>query len=76
LQSQRGYIATAAGMAGLIATLNKPEQARCVDAWIARHDASDFAPIRRAMQKNGSYHPLGVIIAVLQKACGSFKYKM
>ncbi|ODR95210.1 hypothetical protein AUC70_05795 [Methyloceanibacter stevinii] len=68
------YISTAAMMAGVIATQNKPPQARCVDQWISKNHDSGFLPVVDAMKKFSDVHPAGVIIAVLTKACGSFKY--
>jgi hypothetical protein len=73
-ESQKGYISTAVMMAGSIAAQNKQEQARCIDGWAAQHDATGFRPVVEAMQRFPDYHPAGVILAVLQKACGSFKY--
>lgn len=73
-ESQKGYIGASVMMAGSIAAQNKVEQARCIDEWAAKHDPTGFRPVTEAMQKFPDYHPAGVILAVLQKACGSFKY--
>ncbi len=72
--SQQGYITTAAGMAGVIATQNNRSQATCIDNWLAKHRTNGFQPIISAMTKNPEYHPMGIIAGILQKACGSFKY--
>lgn len=72
--TQETYISTAAGMAGVIATQNKPSQATCIDNWIARYRESGYQPVIETMHKYPNYHPQGVIIAVLQKACGTFRY--
>lgn len=73
-ESQKGYISTAIMMAGSIAAQNKQEQARCIDDWATKHREAGYLPVIEAMQKHPDYHPAGVIIAVLQKVCGSFKY--
>lgn len=73
-ESQKGYISTAVMMAGSIAAQNKQEQARCIDDWAMKNRDGGYRPVIDAMQKYPDYHPAGVIIAVLQKACGSFKY--
>ncbi|WP_439543306.1 hypothetical protein [Hyphomicrobium sp.] len=73
-ESQSSYIGTAVMMAGVIASKNVPEQARCIDKWAATHIASGYQPVIEAMQNFPEYHPTGVIIAVLQKSCGSFDY--
>jgi len=61
-------------MAGVIATQNNPQQAKCVNDWIAENQDVGYASVIHTMRQNPQYHPHGVIIAVLQKACGSFKY--
>ena len=71
---RENYITIAAGMAGVIATQNNAQQAKCVNGWIAQNRSTGYADVIQTMQKYPSYHPHGVIIAVLQKACGSFKY--
>jgi len=68
------YISTAAGMAGVIATQNRPDQAKCIDRWVAENSANGFEPALDVMRKQPKFHPLGVLLAVLQKSCGSFKY--
>lgn len=73
-QAQSSYISTAAAMAGVIATQNKPSAATCVDDWIAANSSTHFEPVLSVVRKQPQYHPLGVILAVLQKQCGSFKF--
>lgn len=62
-------------MAGTVASLNNPSQARCVDDWAAQHRSSGYQPVIDAMQKYPDDHPSGLILAVLVKACGPFKYR-
>lgn len=71
---QRGYISTSAMMAGLIAAQNDRKQAMCVDDWVALHRSEGYSPVIDAMKKYPDDHPTGLVLAVLQKACGSFKY--
>lgn len=75
VESQKSYISTAVMMAGVIAAQNVPEQAQCIDRWTSEHDGSGYKPVIEAMQRLPDYHPSGVILAVLNKACGSFEYK-
>lgn len=73
-QEQRSYILTSTVMAGLVAGQNRKSQTRCIDDWVGQHEGSGFQPILKTMRQYPAYHPSGVIIAVLQKACGSFRY--
>jgi len=73
-ESQKGYILSSVMMAGVIATQNRPSQAECIDAWVAQHHESGYRPIIEAMRTYPDDHPMGLIVAVLQKECGSFKY--
>ena len=75
LNSQSFYFRTAIGMAGLIASYNDKKHARCIEGWYFDDTPKAEASLRQAMQKFGEYHPRGVILAVLKKACGSFEYK-
>lgn len=73
--SERGnYIVIAAGMAGLIAGQNRPEQSRCIDRWVHENRQQGYQSVISAMRKFPNHHPSAVLIAVLQKACGSFSY--
>ena len=72
--SQEFYFRTAIGMAGLIASQNDQHQARCILDWYFTKERTARDAILSAMQQYPDYHPRGVILAVLQKACGTFKY--
>lgn len=73
--SQKGYITSSAMMAGMIATQNQPGQAKCVDDWaVTKFDAS-YRTVVETMKLFPDHHPTAVILAVLQKACGPFKYR-
>ena len=73
-ESQRFYLDASIGMAGLIASFNDKESARCVEDWYFTDQAKAEDVILDAMKRFPDYHPRGVIVAVLQKACGDFKY--
>ncbi|MFA5951674.1 MAG: hypothetical protein WC807_15460 [Hyphomicrobium sp.] len=73
-ENQRGYVTTAAMAAGLIAAGNRKEQAKCIDDWGAEHRKDGYKPVIDAMKRLPDYHPMAIIIAVFEKACGEFKY--
>ena len=73
-QGRRSYIATSVMMAGVIAGQNKPEQAKCIGQWMSKSEAAGFPSVKDAMQRFPEHHPTGIIVAVLEKACGSIKY--
>lgn len=74
-ESQLGYIETAIGMAGLIATQNDTQQSSCIDGWYYSDKPGKSKIITDFMRNNPDYHPRGVILAILQKQCGSFTYR-
>ena len=73
-ENQKGYISASAMMAGLIATQNVPDQAKCIDRWVADEATRGYPRIAEAMKAHGDYHPTAVIMSVLQKECGAVKY--
>jgi len=73
-EAQNSYITTSVVMAGVIAGQNKPDQAKCIDQWMADNEAAGFPSVKGAMSRFPDHHPSGVIVAVLEKACGSVKY--
>lgn len=72
--SQKSYIGTAVVAATVIASLNAPTQAKCMDDWVAKNRDEGYQPVLEAMRKYPDDHPMGMVLAVLQKACGSLKY--
>ena len=74
-ESQKSYIGTSVMMAGTVASLNNQTQARCVDDWAAQHQGGGYQPVIDVMRKYPDDHPSGLILAVLVKACGPFKYR-
>lgn len=73
-ESQSGYIGASAMMAGLIATQNNRAQAVCIDDFVAKQKPLGYPQIVEAMRKYGEYHPSAIIMGVLEKACGKFKF--
>ncbi len=72
--SRNSYVRTAVGMAALIAVSNNSEQADCIGDWFFSDRAKSESIIYKAMEHFGDYHPLGIIVAILEKQCGSFSY--
>ena len=62
-------------MTGIVATQSRKDIARCIDDWYSgdqtvqneRHQL-----VIDTIQDNPSYNPQAVILAILQKQCGSF----
>jgi len=73
-ESQKSYIASSAMMAGLIASQNNAAQAACIDDWGTKQRDAGYADVVDAMRRFPTHHPSAVIVAVLDKASGSFKY--
>lgn len=71
--SQDGYIQTSVTMAAVIAAQVNGEVAGCLDAWYAPGQpvqSERNALIRSFIAEHADFHPSGVILAVLQDACG------
>lgn len=73
-EQQRGFISTAAIAAGVIASLNREGQARCIDDWGAKYRGGGYQPVLEAMKKLPNFHPMAVTLTVIEKACGEFRY--
>ncbi|MEM7530474.1 MAG: hypothetical protein AAF416_23060 [Pseudomonadota bacterium] len=74
--SQDSYIQSSVMMAGVIGSQIKPEIARCIDGWYFRSAAAKEAAndrVRGAITRYADHHPSGVILAVVQQECGTFK---
>jgi len=72
--SQKSFINSSVVMASLIASENSRSQADCLNAWSAKHVGDGYQPVLDAMRRFLNHHPTGVVLAVLQKACGPFRY--
>lgn len=72
--SRRSYVQNALMMANMIAVENNRGQADCISNWYFSDRPRKDAFIDSVMQKYPTHHPMGVILAVIEKQCGSFKY--
>ena len=71
--SQNSFFQTSIGMAGVIASQNRREAARCIDQWYFADKAVQQRRnehIRSVLEQNPSYHPQATILAIIRKACG------
>ena len=73
-EAQANYISTSAVAAASIAALNSQSQGKCLGDWVSKYRAGGYQPVLEAMRKYPDDHPTGLILAVLQKECGAFKY--
>lgn len=73
-ESQAFYFRTSVTMAGVIASQNNREQARCVDRWHEEQNARGFEALLSAMRTHSTYHPQAVVLWLLQHECGSFRF--
>lgn len=72
--SQNFYIRTSVGMAGLIAGRNDKAQGDCLDKWYFGDETKANNQILDVMRQYPEYHPRGVIVAMMEKICGSIIY--
>ena len=68
------YIRTSIGMASLIAAKNDKAHADCLAKWYFSDQSKKNDFIYGIMKQYPDHHPRGIIMAVLQKQCGSFQY--
>ena len=71
--SQDSYFSTSIGMAGVIASQNRREVARCIDEWYfadksKQRDRNQF--IRDTLRTYPDFDPQATILAIVQKVCG------
>lgn len=74
LQNQASYIDTSIGMASLVAAQNSKTQSKCIDDWYIADQTKSVEYITGIMRDNPTYHPRGVILAAIEKKCGSMTY--
>lgn len=72
--NQEFYIRTSMGMAGLIAGRNVESQGKCLDDWYFGNQDKANNEVLATMRRFPSYHPRGVIAAIMEKKCGSIVY--
>ncbi len=68
------YIRTSIGMATMIAIHNDKKHMKCLENWYFSNEKQSNQIIYKTMKKYPDHHPRGVLFALLEKACGSFKY--
>lgn len=62
-------------MAAVVLAQVQPDKARCINTWYFENDdlTARNTELRRFIAENQSYHPSGVILAVIARECGSLK---
>lgn len=78
LKQQAAYIDIAVQMVGFVVSQNDGSQARCIDSWYFQDQATRDRKVQHVtevMRQHPQYHPGSVVLAVLEKACGAFKYR-
>ena len=76
-ETQDWYFDLSIMMAGIVAAQNPGSKGRCINDWYfapAADRASNNNSIRDAMKRFPTYHPGGVILAVIEKRCGPLKF--
>ena len=73
-ESQEYYFRISISMAGLIARRNDKSHGDCVDNWFFKNQTSASDELLTTLKEYSDYHPDGIILAVLQKHCGTFVY--
>ena len=68
------YLHTSIGMARLIASQNDKRQGDCISDWYFGNEAGAQLELTNAMQRFPTYHPRGVILAMIEKKCGPMSY--
>ncbi|MEM6890150.1 MAG: hypothetical protein AAF636_18745 [Pseudomonadota bacterium] len=77
-EAQNSYFNTSVGMIAILAarTGEHGHVADCLNDWYWTDDGNDPKKndlFREVMSTLGTYHPQAVILAVVEKHCGSFK---
>lgn len=73
-KSQNSYFETSISMAGVLASQSKNPAVHCIDDWYfgsAGHKSRVNDEIRATMQQYPDYYPATVIVAVIERECGS-----
>lgn len=73
-ESQDFYIDANIGMAGLIAVQNDKKHQTCIENWYLDDKPKTIESILSTMRKFPEFHPRGVILAMMEKQCGTFTY--
>ena len=76
-QNQSFYFQASVTMAGFVASQNDKAQSRCIDDWYFESDGireQRNGEILNVMGRYPDHHPSAIILAIVQKRCGSLKY--
>lgn len=72
--TQHFYIENTVGVATTIAGRNLKKHADCIEDWYYSDQKNKDNIVLEVIQSNPEYHPRGVILSILEKKCGTFKY--
>lgn len=76
-KSQDWYFQTSITMASFIATQNPGDHAKCIEDWYFEGGQVDHRrndQIRSDLQRFPDYHPTAIILARIEKVCGSLVF--
>lgn len=76
-KSQDWYFEVATGMAAVLATQNQSPHAGCIDDWYFRPDNEKAVvndDIRTTMARFSEFHPTQILVAIIEKQCGSLTF--
>ena len=73
-KSRTSYLRVSIMMAHMIAVENSQQQAACIGDWYSKDQAARDQYIFGVMKEYPDAHPMGILVAILEKQCGSFKY--
>lgn len=76
--NQDAFFETSISMAGVLASQSELPAARCINDWYYGPSASKASindEIRSAMRQYSGYYPGIVIVAVIERACGTLSLK-
>lgn len=68
------YVRITASTAITIAAKNDERHAKCLEDWYLADEQKSNEEVYSAMRKNSGYHPRLIILAMMEKKCGTFKY--
>lgn len=68
--NQAQYLQVSITMAGVIASQNNLDWAKCVDNWHARENRDGYRAVIASIRKFPGYHPQTIVLGSLNKACG------
>lgn len=73
--AQESFLQVSVGMAGVVTTQTHTKMASCIDNWYLKDDETRLRrnkAILAAMAKYPNHHPLGIVAASIERACGKF----